>query len=173
MRILMLWLAVLVGEVPKPELHLYTTDGKPIPGWEMRDFETKWHKSKFLTKEQQALGHPLVLHYAKGDGWVYDTTNLTKRKFRQSYRKLNGITAPGQKTLVWTHAEGCGPCKRMEPFLPELRKLVEVEEVYWDWETPGEFGITSVPLTVLLDADGKELKRWVGYVTLQEIKGNL
>lgn len=157
----------------EPELHLYTADGKPVPGWELKDFDVHWHKSKLLTKEQQAKGHPLVLHYASKDGWTYDTENLTPRKFRKNYRKLNGIASAGRKTVVWVHAEGCGPCKRMEPFLPEVKKLADLEVVMWDWESPTEFGVTSVPLTVVLDADGKELWRVSGYVPLEEIRKHL
>lgn len=171
MKAWVLCLSVLLGGIPKPELHIYTVDGKPVPGWEMRDFDVHFHKSKLLRSDVQS--HPLVLHYAVGNDWTYDTEHLSRRYFRQAYRKANNIRGEGQKTLIWVHAEGCGPCKRMEPFLPELKKLTEVEEVNWDWETPGEFKITAVPLTIILDADGNELKRWTGYVTLQEIKDNL
>lgn len=177
MKILTAWLMLLMASTSLsaelPELHLYTEDGKPLPGWDLPDFEERWHKSKLLTKEQQALRAPLVLHYHKGEEWVYDTENLTPRKLRKAYRRLNRITTPGAKTLIWVHAVGCAPCNQMKPFMPEVKKLVTVEEIDWDWETPGEFNIQSVPLTVLLDADGNELKRWTGYTTFEEIQANL
>lgn len=169
--IFMSWVVQDVLYAAEPPLHLYTKDGKPLAEWALPDFTEVWHTNDKLSPEWAKKDLPLTAHYRSLSGWVYQPITGTPRQFRAEYRKSLGIQGkPGQRTLVWVHAEGCGPCDRMLKSLPEVEQLIPVERVEWDWETPGEFSIKSVPLTILVDADNHEIRRWTGYANLQTLK---
>ena len=158
-----------------PELHLYTPDGKPRPDWDLPDFIEHWHSSSDLTPEWSAKNLPLVAHYRVTDGWEYSSLTFSPREFRKAYRASLGIKTPGQKTLVWIHAEACLPCKQMAIFLPEVSKLIPLEEHLWNWEDESVAGlpVRSVPLTTLMDADCKILQQWSGYVDFTTLKHSI
>jgi len=70
-------------------------------------------------------------------------------------------------------ATWCGPCRiltsRLEGF-----KACDVEELDIDdekaYELAEKFGIRGVPTMVLVDDEGKELKRWVGLQDAKEVE---
>lgn len=44
-----------------------------------------------------------------------------------------------------------------------LDSSVKAQEVAWQYETLGRYGMGGVPLTYLLDRDGKVVEAWYGY----------
>lgn len=74
------------------------------------------------------------------------------------------------KWLVDFSATWCGPCKMLEPVLDEVEKEVNILKVDIDefQDLTIQMGIMSVPTLVLYN-DGKELKKVIGYHTLEEL----
>jgi thioredoxin 1 len=64
------------------------------------------------------------------------------------------------------YAEWCGPCKGLSMIIAGAKEKIDVEIEDVDIDTCGslsaEYHIRSVPAMVLLDDNGKEVKRKVG-----------
>lgn len=75
-------------------------------------------------------------------------------------------------------ADWCGPCKMMEPVLEDLKKelsgKVEFEKVNVDEqsERAAKYGVMSIP-TFVVELEGKEADRLVGYMPKEEFKKKL
>lgn len=70
-------------------------------------------------------------------------------------------------------ATWCGPCRILTSRLKGF-KACDVEELDVDdeksYQLAAKFGIRSVPTMVLVDDEGKELKRWVGLQDVKEVE---
>ena len=72
-------------------------------------------------------------------------------------------------TFIELGADQCVPCKMMQPIMDELRQeypdTLEVvfHDVWKDQSIAEKYGIRSIPTQVLLDGDGKEIFRHVGF----------
>jgi len=84
--------------------------------------------------------------------------------------------APVKKaTFIELGADKCVPCKMMQPIMDELRREYPdtLNVVFYDvWKDPKpvqEYGINSIPTQVLLDGDGKEIFRHIGFWPKDEI----
>lgn len=77
------------------------------------------------------------------------------------------------KLLVFT-ASWCGPCKAFKPTLAELDQsrlqYLDIDEFP---EIREDYGVQSVPTTVLVDEDGEELERMVGAQPLSKLQALL
>ena len=73
--------------------------------------------------------------------------------------------------LVDFSATWCGPCRMMEPVLEELSSKIKVLKVDIDEleELTRKLGIMSVP-TMIIYKDGKEVKKVIGYHSLDEME---
>jgi len=67
------------------------------------------------------------------------------------------------KQLLYFSAPWCAPCRMLGPLLDELSETYPIRKINIDNqpEIAREYGITSIPTTVLLE-DGKEKERKVG-----------
>jgi thioredoxin 1 len=67
------------------------------------------------------------------------------------------------KQLLYFSAPWCGPCRALGPILDELSTKYSIKKVNIDNqpEIAREYGITSIPTTILL-VNGKETERKVG-----------
>lgn len=66
-------------------------------------------------------------------------------------------------TLLKFYRNNCSPCSMVDNYLKEKGvsyKSVNVEE---DPELATQYGLTSVPVTILLDDKGNEVKRSIGF----------
>jgi thioredoxin 1 len=76
--------------------------------------------------------------------------------------------------LMDFYADWCGPCKMQTPILEEIAKefgdRAEIRKINVDKEgdLATEKGIFVVP-TLILENDGKELKRWMGVTSKEEL----
>lgn len=73
--------------------------------------------------------------------------------------------------IVDFSATWCGPCRMMEPILEELSSKIKIFKVDIDEleVLTRKLGIMSVP-TMIIYKDGKEVKKVVGYHSLEEME---
>ena len=70
----------------------------------------------------------------------------------------------------------CGPCKLLSKFFTQLH--INKEEVTLDKDDNADlmtdkYDIKSVPTVVILDSEGEELGRFVGFKTKEQILGEI
>lgn len=70
------------------------------------------------------------------------------------------------------YADYCAPCKAVGLNLKNADLPVEIMEIDAEdnEDMVREYGIRSVPVTILLDDNGKEVKRWIGVFDVKELK---
>jgi len=77
--------------------------------------------------------------------------------------------------LVDVGADYCAPCAEMVPILEELKKeyagvlIVELVDAGKNPAAGQRYGVRSIPTQIFYNADGKELKRHIGFISKQEI----
>ena len=84
-------------------------------------------------------------------------------------------------TLIEFGSTGCTVCKQMEPVLEEMRKLEKpkVNVVFLNIMHPENlsmmkyFGISAVPMQILLDKTGKEFFRHYGFISVEKLNMEL
>ena len=74
------------------------------------------------------------------------------------------------KTLIYFSAAWCQPCKTLSPIMEQVGKQVPVIKVDVDTQKQytTDFEVRSVP-TVILVENGKEVRRFTGVKSLNEI----
>lgn len=83
--------------------------------------------------------------------------------------------------VVKLSATWCGPCKKFKPVFESVGKDYEgVEFVEYDIENDAEgvenaekYGVRSVPTTIVLDAEGNELGKLLGFMNEASFKDAL
>lgn len=71
-------------------------------------------------------------------------------------------------------AEWCGPCRMQTPIMEELEKKysgkIEIKKIDVDRniELANRYNIMVVP-TIILEKDGKEVRRWLGVTSKEEL----
>jgi len=82
---------------------------------------------------------------------------------------------PKLPRIVDVGADKCVPCIMMAPILEELKKeyagvlIVEFVDVWKNPQAGQQFGVRGIPTQIFYDANGKELKRRMGYISKQGI----
>ncbi len=88
--------------------------------------------------------------------------------------KVEAAKAKGMPVFVDVGRTSCKPCKMMVPVLDTLTKKykgkMEVVFVHSDEEQAyaRELGVTMIPTQILLDKNGKEVSRHVGYIPVED-----
>ena len=74
------------------------------------------------------------------------------------------------KSLIYFSSTWCQPCKTLSPIMEQVGKQVPVIKVDVDAQKQyaTDFGIRNIP-TVLLVENGKEVRRFTGVKSLNEI----
>lgn len=81
--------------------------------------------------------------------------------------------------FVEVGAQGCVPCRMMQPVLDELRSAyagkleVEFADVGANPELAAKYGVRTIPTQVIYDASGQEVFRHIGYWPKEEIDAKL
>lgn len=81
-------------------------------------------------------------------------------------------------TFLEFGAVGCAPCKKMEKEMETIRKDFEGKvnvrfinlSKKWNKDWADYFKIQTIPTQVILDSQGKEIYRHVGYIPADELK---
>lgn len=77
------------------------------------------------------------------------------------------------KKLIYFSAPWCGPCKMFGPVMQRIADSgIPVEKINVDKapQVAAAYQVKSIPTTVLTDAQGQEISRFVGVKSEQEIK---
>ncbi len=88
--------------------------------------------------------------------------------------KVEAAKAKGMPVFVDVGRTSCKPCQMMVPVLDSLTKKykgkMEVVFVHMDEEQSfaRELGVTMIPTQILLDKNGKEVSRHVGYIPVED-----
>jgi len=80
-------------------------------------------------------------------------------------------------TLLEFGSKGCVPCKQMEPVLEEIRNTekAKVNVVFLNIMQPENlsmmkyYGISAIPMQILLDKQGKEFFRHYGFISAEDL----
>lgn len=74
------------------------------------------------------------------------------------------------RVLVDFYADWCGPCKMLGPVLEEINEISVVKvNVDEHSNIAREYGVMSIP-TLILFENGKEVKRNIGFIDVNELK---
>lgn len=73
--------------------------------------------------------------------------------------------------LLKLSAAWCGPCKQLAMTMNGLEGLPEVQEIDIDkdYKTAQQYNVRGVPTLILLDDEGKEVKRVSGALTKEKL----
>ena len=88
--------------------------------------------------------------------------------------RVDAAKSKGMPVFVDFGRTSCIPCKKMVPVLDELTRKykgrVEVVFVHIDEEKEYslKMGVTMIPTQILLDKNGKEVSRHVGYIPIED-----
>jgi len=122
--------------------------------------------------------------------------NFISKKMKQQTTTVDSISVSGlinskynytkngqnfDFTLLEFGSTGCTVCKQMEPVLEEMGKLEnpKVNVVFMNIMHPENlvmmkyFGISAVPMQILLDKTGKEFFRHYGFISFEKLNQEL
>lgn len=75
--------------------------------------------------------------------------------------------------LIDFYADWCGPCKMLIPNLEKLEEtsgiLIKKVNVDNSRELAKKYGVMTIP-TLILFSNGRELKRHIGYLSVEELQ---
>lgn len=77
------------------------------------------------------------------------------------------------KKFIYFSAPWCGPCKMFGPVMQRIADSgIPVEKINVDKapQVAAAYTVKSIPTTVLTDAQGQEISRFVGVKSEQEVK---
>ena len=126
-------------------------------------------RSYLLTDKQDALVAAHVNSLSERTPVEFSAAWLQAHAPAQLNTTADQARRSGKPSLVDFGAGGCGPCDRMTPILDELGKTYRDQcnvlfvSVRDDPLIGYRYGIRSIPVQVLFDAQGKEVHRHVGF----------
>lgn len=97
------------------------------------------------------------------------------KKEQQSAVSPLPVQTPGLPRLLDLGSKGCTACTLLEPVLEELKNTykgklqVDFIDVWEHEEVAMEYGIELIPVQIFFDANGQELYRHQGFISMSEI----
>lgn len=88
---------------------------------------------------------------------------------------IHGALKSGKPSVVDFGARTCIPCKKMAPILEELNRELTGKanvlfvDVWKDNAIGGRYGVQMIPTQVFFNAQGKEIKRHMGFMEKTDI----
>jgi thioredoxin 1 len=82
----------------------------------------------------------------------------------------------GLPRLLDLGSKGCAACTMLEPVLEELRSnhvgrlQVDFIDVWEHEQVATDYGVEIIPVQIFFDAEGKELYRHQGFISVQDIE---
>lgn len=65
--------------------------------------------------------------------------------------------------LIKIYKQNCDPCAKVDGFLKDLEVEYESFDIMENTTLAAQYGIMSVPVTILVDDNGNEISRSIGY----------
>jgi thioredoxin 1 len=86
----------------------------------------------------------------------------------------DSIVGGGKPVLLQLGAHWCPPCRKQLPVMAELGTeqdafLTAFLDVDAHPDKARDYGVSSIPVLIFFDADGRELYRYVGFIPKDEI----
>lgn len=76
--------------------------------------------------------------------------------------------------LIKIGAEWCGPCRVLDKQLENFNKCEVIKyDVEENEDIVEQYKVRNIPVTILLDDNDNEIKRWVGLFNINEIEKEL
>ncbi|MDD2853345.1 MAG: thioredoxin family protein [Desulfuromonadaceae bacterium] len=88
---------------------------------------------------------------------------------------IRAALASGKPTVSDFGARSCIPCKKMAPILEELshelkgKANVTFSDVWKDNTVGGQYRVQMIPTQIFFNAQGKEVKRHIGFIDKNDI----
>lgn len=104
-----------------------------------------------------------------------DKEHKSAIKYANDVESFNKLIAGDKPVLVDFYAVWCPPCRELSPIIDEvatdISEKVDIAKINIDknGKTTAKFNIKNIP-TMILFVDGKEVWRYVGVLTAEEIK---
>jgi thioredoxin 1 len=118
-------------------------------------------KQEFIEKHVNEIGKRVVIKI--NDSWA-------KSQYPKAINNIvDKLRRSGKPSIVDFGASGCGPCDMMTPILEQLKKeysgIMNIEFVdVREYQILGaRYGVSSIPVQVFFDKNGKEFYRHVGF----------
>ncbi|MDQ1328574.1 MAG: Thioredoxin protein [Candidatus Poribacteria bacterium] len=156
----------------------YDSDPEVYGGAKFSDAEP-YIKSQLIDEKKQEVVENHVNNLGKrivikvNDDWV-------KAQYPKAIDNLvDKARRSGKPSLVDFGASGCRPCDMMAPMLEELKKEytgimnIEFVDVRERQILGARYGVSSIPVQVFFDKDGKEFYRHVGFIPKNNILAKL
>lgn len=89
---------------------------------------------------------------------------------RLKEEKVDTEAQESNMKLLKFYGSYCNPCKKLTSDLEQVKLAIEIESynVEEDLDITDDYKIRSVPTTILLDDNNKEVKRWLGTFNVKE-----
>lgn len=138
---------------------------------QLQSYLLKNKKQELLEAYINNLGKHRVINI--NDAWL-------KAQFvRSQNNPVDKMRRSGKPSLIDFGATGCRPCDMMEPILEELKEeyagVINVEfiNVRENQILGARYGISSIPVQVFFDKDGREVYRHTGFLAKDKILAEL
>lgn len=98
------------------------------------------------------------------------------KKNKQEPADALPVHTPGIPRLLDLGSKGCTACTMLEPVLEELRTnhvgrlQVDFIDVWEHEQVATDYGVEIIPVQIFFDAEGKELYRHQGFISVQDIE---
>lgn len=98
------------------------------------------------------------------------------KKNKQEPADALPVHTPGIPRLLDLGSKGCTACTMLEPVLEELRSnhvgrlQVDFIDVWEHEQVATDYGVEIIPVQIFFDAEGKELYRHQGFISVQDIE---
>jgi len=92
---------------------------------------------------------------------------------------IRAALASGKPTVADFGARTCIPCKKMAPILEELNRELKGKanvlftDVWKDNKLGEQYRVQMIPTQIFFDAQGKEVKRHIGFIDKTDIQKEL
>jgi thiol-disulfide isomerase/thioredoxin len=146
----------------------YDSDPEVYGGATFSDAEP-YIKSELISEKKQEVVEKHVNDMGKRT-IIKINDNWAKVQYPKAINNMvDKLRRSGKPSLVDFGASGCKPCDMMAPILDELKKEytgvanVEFVDVREHQILGARYGVSSIPVQVFFDKDGKEFYRHVGF----------
>lgn len=159
---------------PEEVMKLYKENISAFGGAKFKDVES-FLKNELINERKQAFIEKYISEVGKrtvikiNDDWA-------KAQYPKATNNIvNKLRRSGKPSLIDFGASGCRPCDMMSPILRELKNEysgtvnIEFVDVREHQILSARYGISSIPVQIFFDKNGKEIYRHTGFLSKDSI----